>query len=97
MTCTHHHTKSCGGVTCTQATRPLSTMKPYGGPVEMAKGFRDLGPKLDLAMFELEMHAAAKDVGAVTWDDFALIRWFDIIDARCKAIATEKGNARYGG
>jgi len=67
-----------------------------GAGDELDKGFRDLGADLDLAMFEMELHDVAKRVGAVTWDDEALLRWFDSVAKRCAAESGIKGGAKYG-
>lgn len=67
-----------------------------GGLEQLEKGFEDLGAELDLELFGLEMVDIAKRVGAVTWDDIGLLRWFDDVSRRCDAIAAEKGVPTWG-
>lgn len=67
-----------------------------GGLEELFHGFQDLGPELDLAMFEMEMHGVAQRLGIVAWDDDGLLRWFDSIGRRFDAIKAERPDYRWG-
>jgi hypothetical protein len=67
-----------------------------GGLARLDKGFEDLGPELDLELFELEMHDAAGRLGIVAWDDDGLVRWFDSIGRRFDAIKADRPDYRWG-
>lgn len=67
-----------------------------GGRGLLKQGFRDLGPDLDLAFFEMEMHGIGERLGMLTWDDDNLVRWFDAIGRRFDAIKAERPEIRWG-
>ena len=67
-----------------------------GGHGAMDKGFHDLGPDLDLGMFEFEMHDIAKRLGVLAWSDEDLVRWLDSLSRRVDAMTAERPEVRWG-
>lgn len=62
-----------------------------GGLATLRAEFADLGPELDLALFELEVHDIAKRLGIASWNDDGLSRWLDLVCRRAGTIAAEQG------
>ncbi len=60
-----------------------------GGLDELRNGFYDLGPDLDLAMFEMEIHDLAKRLGITAWDDDGLEAHLEFIEGRARTIALQ--------
>lgn len=67
-----------------------------GGQGALLHGFQDLGPDLDLAFFEMELHDVANRLRVLVWDDDGLLRWIDSIIARFDRIKAEHPDARWG-
>lgn len=57
-----------------------------GGLEDLGHGFQDLGPALDLHLFELEWSDIAARLGVRVWDDTALDAYLDRIVARAQAM-----------
>lgn len=62
-----------------------------GGDADLMHGFQDLGPDLDLELFELEVHDAAKALGIASFDDAGLVAWLDGIHKRAVEMAAAQG------
>lgn len=65
-----------------------------GGLADLPAEFYDLGPEADLAFLEMEFHGEAQSLGIRTWDDWGLVRWFDSIDQRVRALIAERPHVR---
>ena len=63
-----------------------------GAPVELRKGFSDLGPELSLEFFEMEFHAIATRLRISTWDDHGFKLWLGHVYREAEAIAARHGN-----
>lgn len=59
----------------------------WGGLVSMRAGWYDVGPTMDMALLEAEVHALAGRLGIRTRDDAALSGWLDRIEAAVQAAA----------
>lgn len=68
-----------------------SRVERDGGLDELLHGYRDLGPDLDLAMFELEVWDIARRVGVQAWDDAGLSAFLDRVVA---SVLTREGQGR---
>lgn len=66
-----------------------------GGLEAPAHGFADLGAELDIRVFEMEMHDVGTRLGIATWDDDALVRWFDSITTRFDRLVAERPEVRW--
>ncbi|WP_409560227.1 hypothetical protein [Hyphomicrobium sp. MC8b] len=66
-----------------------------GGLDELDDGFRDLGPDLNFEMFELEIHALARELKVFCWDDAGLIAFLDRVVKRAEEIAATSRGGRY--
>lgn len=66
-----------------------------GGQGALKKGFHDLGPDLDLGLFEVEMHDIGARLGILTWDDESLVRWFDSLGRRFDALQAQRPEIRW--
>lgn len=58
-----------------------------GGLEQLDHEFQDLGPDLDLNLFELEICDIARRIGVPVWDDTALDRLLDRILARAQQLS----------
>jgi hypothetical protein len=66
-----------------------------GGVDVLEDGFRDVGPDLDVDMFELEVHRIAQDLGVRCWDDAGLIAFLDRVVERANTMAAKSRGGRY--
>lgn len=59
----------------------------HGGLARLEHGFADLGPELDLALFEVEIRDIAERARVRVWDDDELSAWLDGVTATAVARA----------
>lgn len=63
---------------------------------ELDHGFRDLGPDLDLDIFEVELHGIGDRLGMVAFSDDGLVRYLESVGRAFDAIKAEKPDFRWG-
>lgn len=66
-----------------------------GGLDALEDDFRDMGPELNLQLLELEIHAAANDLGIRCWDDVGLIDFLDRVIVLKRQITNKARGGRY--
>lgn len=67
------------------------------GSAELRKGFHDLGPGLDLELFEFEVHDIARRLGIKAWDNDGLENFLDRVDRRATALRASSRGFRNNG
>ena len=66
-----------------------------GGLEDLDDGFKDMGPDLNIEMWELEIHTLARDIGITVWDNASLIVFLDRVLVRAEELQKEWRGGRY--